>query len=177
MNRGPIVEMLSRIEALAQEIDANVPTDQPGLIDFRADLAGLLNVTVCATYENCVKAIIHDYAGRQSQLFRVYAQNQYDRINSRIDVSDLYRYAKTFHPDIHRTFKERIASTNAYYLRRTLSDIVVSYGQLLSWRHSFAHTGIRVTTVEEVIRHHRLAKRVIIAFADAFSDFPPPSPI
>ena len=174
MNRSPIRDALSRIEALASEIDANVAADKPSLTDFRSDLAGLLAVTTCATYENCVKLVIQEYAGRHSELFRIYAENQYEKINSRIDISDLHKYCKTFHPEIGLLFKRKIENTKGYYLRRVRSDITVSYGQLLKWRHSFAHSGARVTTVEEVLSQHRLAKRVIILFSDAFAGYPPP---
>lgn len=169
MNRQPLREALNRIEDLAKEIDSNVPSNKPSLSDFRSDLAGLLNVTVCATYENCVKLIIHDYSGRQSPKFLTYTQNQYDKINSRIDLGDLHKYAKTFSPDIHRIFKSKLSSVKDYYLERTSSDIIDAYSQLLKWRHDFAHTGQRVTTVEEVLRHHKLGKRVILTFSDAFS--------
>lgn len=169
MNRSPIREALNRVESLATEIDGNVPADKPSLSDFRSDLAGLLNVTVCATYENCVKLVIHEYSGRQSPKFLTYTQNQYDRINSRIDINDLHKYAKTFSPEIGHRFKSRLNSLKEYYLDRVNSNILDSYVQLLKWRHDFAHTGQRVTTVEEVIKHHKLGKRVILIFSDAFA--------
>lgn len=174
MNRAPIVEALARIEGLAEEIEQHIPSGRPSLNDFRSDLAGLLTVTSCATYENCVKMILQDYAGRQSNLFRIYAENQYEKINSRIDIGDLHKYCKTFHPAIARDFKERLDKAKRFYLDRTRLDIAESYGQLLKWRHSFAHSGARVTTVEEVLKHHKLGKRIIILFSDAFAAFPPP---
>ncbi|MBX7534456.1 hypothetical protein K3175_02150 [Qipengyuania sp. GH1] len=177
MNRAPIVETLARIEGLANEINQHVPSDRPSLNEFRSDLAGLLTVTSCATYENCVKLILQDYAGRQSNLFRVYAENQYDKINSRIDIRDLHKYCKTFHPNISRIFKDKLEKSKRFYLERANSDITESYGQLLKWRHSFAHSGARITTVEEVLRHHQLGKRVIILFSDAFAEFPPSTPV
>lgn len=173
MNRQPIVEALGRIDTLANEINENVPASSPRLSGFRSDLAGLLNVTICAAYENCIKLVLHDYAARQSSLFEIYAKNQYDKINSRIDIGDLHKYARTFHPSINDIFKKKLNDCKAYYLNRTNEDIVSSYGQTLKWRHDFAHTGQRVTTVEEVIKFHKLGKRVILLFSDAFSAYPP----
>lgn len=172
MNRSSVVEALNRIELLSSEINRHVPVDTASLTEFRSDLAGLLNVTVCATYENCVKLVIFDYASRQHEHFRIYAENNYDRINSRIDIRDLYRYSKIFHPEINKSFKLKMDKASKYFKIRTKRDIEKSYSQLLEWRHSFAHTGSRVTTVEEVMLHHRIAKRVILLFADAFSSFP-----
>ena len=172
MNRSAVIDALDRIDLLSAEINANVPASNSSLLGFRSDLAGLLNVTICATYENCVKLILHEYAGRQSSLFQIYTKNQYDRINSRIDINDLHKYAKTFHPDINKDFKIRLKKTSEFFLNRTAGDIIKSYSQLLEWRHDFAHTGQRVTTVEEVTKHHRMGKRVILLFSDAFSSYP-----
>ena len=172
MKRAPIREALARIDLLANEIDGHIPAGKPSLAEFRSDLAGLLNVTVCATYENCIKSIIQDYAQRQHALFGIYSENQYGRINSRISVGDLNFYAKKFHPKIHLYFKDELRRIKSYYLNRTSEDIQDAYEQLLEWRHSFAHTGARVTTVEEVMKYHRLGKRVVLIFSDAFSSFP-----
>jgi hypothetical protein len=172
MNRAEIRENLDRIDALALEIGQHIPAAQGALTGFRSDLAGLLVVLICAAYENCIKEILNSYAGRQSALFRIYTQNRYEKINSRIDIQDLQSYAKTFHPDLGLKFKSKLKETSEYYLRRASVDIKSSYGQILQWRHIFAHTGARVTTVEEVLRHHGLAKRVLFAFADSFREFP-----
>ncbi len=172
MNRVPIREQLSRIEILAHEIDENVASTSPRLAGFRSDLAGLVTVTSCATYENCVKMVIHEYSGRQSELFEVYTKTKYNKINSKITVGDLKSYAKTFHPELGRRFSERLSKVRDYYLRRTSEDICMAYSQMLQWRHTFAHSGDRVTTVEEVIHHHKLGKRVLLSFSDAFSEFP-----
>lgn len=172
MNRLDVIEELKRIDRLAAEIDKYAPAAAAKSFDFRADLAGLLTVMVCASYENCVKAIIQDYAGRGSPLFRLYTENQYNKINSKIDINDLKKYTKNFHPDIAAHFETSLRTKNDYFLKRTKVSIKSRYSQILRWRHDFAHTGIRVTTVEEVIDHHRYAQRVIITFADSFSTKP-----
>jgi hypothetical protein len=136
-------------------------------------LASLLNVTICAAYENCVKIVLHNYAAKQSSLFEVYTKNQYKKINSRINTDDLYKYAATFHPSINTIFSRKLKYYKDYYLNRTNEDIVKSYDQILKWRHDFAHTGQRVTTVEEVLKYHKIGKRVILLFSDAFSSYPP----
>jgi len=171
MNRAEIRDTLDRINSLAAEVESHVPAENGALADFRADLAGLLVVTACATYETCVKQIIYNYAGRHSPIFKIYAENKYNKINSRIDVGDLHAYAKTFHPNLGTLFKNNLSRTCAAYLDRTSVDIKQSYSQMLEWRHSFAHTGARVTTVEEALRHHRYAKRVIFTFADTLQNF------
>jgi len=170
MNRIEIRETLDRVQILAAEVDAHVP-DRPIVTDFRSDLAGLLVVMTCATYETCVKNILYSYAGRHSPLFKVYVENKYEKINSKIEISDLHTYAKTFHSDLGKKFKESLNAKSEKYLLKANKDIKQSYTQLLKWRHSFAHTGARVTTVEEVLQHHSYAKRVLFIFSDSLRDF------
>lgn len=169
MSRAEIIDALSRVKSLSDEIDVFAPPDQPKFTEFRADLAGLLNVMVCATYENCVKSVIFDFTSRHHALFGSYAQVRYDKINSKISLGDLYNYADTFHPKIGKHFREKFKSCKSYYLKRTSINIEESYSQILRWRHTFAHTGTRVTTVEEVITHHKVAKRTVLLFSDSFS--------
>ncbi|MBN8900151.1 MAG: hypothetical protein J0H57_03885, partial [Rhodospirillales bacterium] len=83
------------IDALASEINAFVPLDTRS-VQFRADLAGLLVVSIVATYESCVKETLTGFAGRHHAQFGTFAQNHFGRLNSRISLSDLYGYARTF---------------------------------------------------------------------------------
>ncbi len=170
MNRSEIRETLDRVKALASEVDMHVP-DKPIVTDFRSDLAGLLVVMTCATYETCIKNILYSYAGRHSPFFKIYAENKYEKINSKIEIDDLKAYAKTFHPDLGNEFKENLNRKSKKYLLSANVDIKQSYSQLLRWRHAFAHTGARVTTVEEVLKHHAYAKRVLFIFSDSLREF------
>lgn len=172
MNRSDVKAELRRIDRLVAEIDSYAPATNPKSLDFRADLAGLLTVMVCASYENCVKGIIQEYSGRGSPLFRIYTENRYEKINSKIDIPDLRNYSKTFHPEIGKDFDSNLKEVNCFFLKRTKVSIQSRYSQILKWRHDFAHTGNRVTTVEEVVDHHRYAQRVLTTFADSFATKP-----
>lgn len=171
MNRQELNEILGRVGSLAKEVDTYAPESEASASGFRSDAAGLLVVLTCATYETCVKQTIYNHANRFSPHFKIYAENNYEKINSRIDIGDLNRYSKTFNPKIGEDFKSRFKKIRQLYLKKAKKDVEIHYVQLLKWRHSFAHTGARVTTVEEVLEHHRLAKRVIYAFSDSFSGF------
>lgn len=171
MSRAVVREYLNRVDDLAKEVEQHVPADRPEMTDFRSDVAGLLTVLTCATYETCVKQVIYAYAGRNSPMFGIYAEKRYDRINSKIEVSDLKNYASTFHPDLGNIFKENLERFRSNFIGKTSYDIVTKYNQLLKWRHSFAHSGARVTTVEEVLKHHSAAKRVLFIFSDSFEKF------
>jgi hypothetical protein len=168
MARSDIDEVLDRVESLAAEIEQFVPND-PKSVQFRADLAGLLVVAIASSYETCVKETLTAYAGRHHSQFAIFTQNHFEKLNSKVAVSDLYKYASTFDNAVHFEFGQLIKRRKGAIYKRIGKDFVASYNQILKWRHDFAHAGIRNTTVEEALATHRLAKRVLYCFDDAFS--------
>lgn len=159
----------NRIEELVREMRQFVPTDVVGVAQFRADLAGLLVVSIAASYESCVKETLITYATNHHASFGNFATKNFAKLNSRISVGDLNRYAQTFDDRVHSRFKRILADRKRRIDARIGKNIESSYHQLLSWRHDFAHAGIRNTTIEEAIATHRLGKRVLYAFDDAFN--------
>jgi len=168
MARRDVAEILSRGDALAIEMEQFVP-QEPRTTQFRADLAGLLVVSIAASYEACVKEVLMSFAGRHHAQFENFTRNQYARLNSRISIPDLYNYTKTFDNGVHVRFGQLMTDRKAAIQGRTGKDIAAAYKQLLSWRHDFAHANVRNTTIEEALVTHRLAKRVLYIFDEAFS--------
>jgi len=167
MLRSEVDQQLKRIDELVAEIDSNVPvTSGYQSVKLRADLAGLLVVAIAATYENCVKEALYSYAGRQHPAFEGYARRRYAKINSRIAVSDLKSYCDLLEPSLKAGFQAKLSERKKAIAERTGANIESMYAQLLDWRHEFAHTGARNTTLEEASRAHLFAKRVIYVFAD-----------
>jgi len=169
MPRPDLDSHFVKIDQLILDIDAQVPpgTDY-ATISLRADLAGLLVVTIAATYETCVKEIIHGYANRVHHKFGIFAVENFKKINSRIKMNDLYGYCKLFDPNINKRFKSLLDQRKKALLLRTSQDIEDRYEQILCWRHGFAHAWIRNATIEDVVRAHRAGKRVLYVFDQAF---------
>ena len=63
-------------------------------------------------------------------------------------------------------FKDRLTAKKKLILDQVPEDTETSYEQILSWRHDFAHAGIRQTTMEEDAATHRIGKRVLYIFDD-----------
>jgi hypothetical protein len=165
--RNDLDETLRRIDALASEIEAFVPANQL-TNGFRADLAGLLVVAIAASYETCVKLVLTTFAERHHLNFGLFTRNHFGKLNSRINLSDLDRYAAEFGPAIQSCFGAKRKARRLALEARIGRDIDQAYKQILRWRHSFAHAGARNTTVEEVMQTHLLAKRVLYTFSQAF---------
>ncbi|MBK7361849.1 MAG: hypothetical protein IPJ01_05990 [Micavibrio sp.] len=168
MGRPELAPHLERISSLAREMQTHVPITSMGTSDFRADLAGLLVVTIVASYESCVKETLINFSSKQNIKFSEYVGRRYDKLNSKIAVNDLCRYCNDFQPPSRAKF-------NAYRKRRKEKissllgqDIEKKYEQILDWRHDFAHKALRNTTIEEAIEFHRYSKHIIFAFYDSF---------
>lgn len=168
MLRLDLTPHLDRVRDLAVEIDRHVPISERGSIDFRADLAGLLVVAIAASYEACVKETLVGYASLHSPAFAQFARNNYDKLSSRVSISDLNRYAELFDPQINIRFKQILRRRKERIDGFLGKNIETCYKQILSWRHDFAHAGVRNTTIEEAVATHRYARHVIYSFYDAF---------
>lgn len=169
MPRRNLLPLFSRVRALKEEINQFVPMSDVKATVFRADLAGLLVVLIAATYESCVKDSLTTFASQRNEEFGDYAARSYARLNSRIQISDLYRYARVFSPSAHNSFGKVLKKSDAYILRCRGRGLQTSYNQILSWRHDFAHEGIRNTTVEEAFQTHQAAKHVLYCFEEALN--------
>jgi hypothetical protein len=159
---------MDRINVLANEMKAYVPLSTVGAEDFRADLAGLLVVTIVASYESCIKDTLISYASKQNQRFSEYVERRYSKLNSKIAINDLCRYCKDFDPNAHNSFNDRRRATKEKINSALGQDIEKAYQQLLDWRHDFAHKARRNTTIEEAFSFHRYSKHVVYTFYDAF---------
>lgn len=168
MPRSDLDVHFNRIEQLVAEMNQFVPQTMTGALGFRADLAGLLVVTIAASYETCVKETLVSYAGRHHTAFETFATNNYRKLNSRISINDLHSYTNTFDDNVCKRFKEILSDRRKRIDERIGKNIETAYKQVLSWRHDFAHAGVRNTTIEEAVVTHHLAKRVLYAFDDAF---------
>ncbi len=168
MVTSEIPELLKKGFDLAVSIKEHVPNTTQ-TVELRADLAGLLVVSIVASYESCIKEILYNYSSAHNEKFAFFIENHFKRLNSKINISDLRGYAKMFDPKIHSEFERELARNRDRVQKFLGKDIVGSYSTLLSWRHSFAHSAERQTTIEEALKTHRLAKMVIHSYDKAFN--------
>jgi hypothetical protein len=169
MSRSDIARHLGKIEQLVKDIDRFVPAARKETSDLRADLAGLIVVAATASYETCVKEIIINFANSHHVRFGEFASNNYKNLNSRISIKDLRSYAKLFGSNVGDRFNNSLSIKSKTINERLGQKIESHYENILSWRHAFAHSWARNTTVEEAIKTHRFAIRVIYAFDEALN--------
>ncbi|RKE93633.1 HEPN domain-containing protein [Sulfitobacter guttiformis] len=163
-------EHFSRVDKLVQEMNQFVPADARGVNEFRADLAGMLVVTIAAMYETCVKTTMILYAGRFGREFEGFTERNYNKLSSKISHRDLRRYASTFDPNVCERFDAILDRRRKTAVRLSGKNPIRQLDQMLDWRHDFAHAGLRQTTISEAMSTHRLASIVILSFHKSFSD-------
>lgn len=166
MSMLELSEEFSSIKNLFREINEIAPAGTPAMDSIRADLAGLLVVTLAATYENCVKIVLINYADNKNANFSYFVERQFEKLNSRITVRDLQGYTKKFDSRINAKFKKELEKVQ----RRVGSENIQNkYEQILAWRHAFAHAREKLTTLEEAYTFHCYGKYVLYAFSQAFT--------
>lgn len=168
MARSDLEIRFKRIDKLVAEMNSFVPAGAHGTAAFRAELAGLLVVAIASTYESCVKDILVSYASSKNSDFEQFVSNQYSKLNSKISEGDLYSYTKIFGTNIHAKFGTILTKRKDRLNSKIGKNICAHYKQLLSWRHEYAHAGIKNTTISEAAEFHLYAKRVLFCFDEAF---------
>lgn len=168
MPKANLFEIIRRIDSLASEMDRFVPLGTKGTDGFRAELAGLLVVTIAACYEDCVKSILVQHAAKRHVDFEDFTERNFSRLSSKVRVNDLHRYAKLFGDAAGDRFKDRLNTKKDKISRRTGFNIEKRYQQLLDWRHDYAHGGIKNTTIREALEFHMYGIRVLYCFDEAF---------
>lgn len=172
--------IISEMKFLVSNINSYVPAGSPSNNSFRSELSGLLIVSLAATYENCVKEILVENAENHHPAFGKFAEKQYDKLNSRVGLNDLYGYANKLGASLTAKFNQELLKAE----RRTGSVIAVDqngqpkynkfkivkeYHRLLECRHAFAHSRQKNTTIEEAYNMHRYGRFVILSFARALN--------
>jgi hypothetical protein len=154
----------------ADDIIQHLDTIVPGLPDplLRAKYTGFVTVAAVTVYEMAIKEVLIDFAAREHAVFGVFAESTFGRINGRIRLDDLRKYARRFGQSYESDFLDRLDSASDLHLRRHRRDLRSTYGNLVVWRHDFAHAGRTASaTYQEAVQAYQDGKIVIDCLAGA----------
>jgi hypothetical protein len=169
LTRASIDQIFQNVDILIHDLDKFVRTGANTEVQkFRYNLAGLLVVTMVASFENSVKHVIINYAHSRNKDFGSFSERHFGKINGKVRIDDLKKYCLLFGEDRKDNFVRILESRRKKIRERARLDINASYDQIIDRRHSFAHTWAVSLTIEEAICQYRAAKRVIYAFGEAF---------
>lgn len=132
--------------------------------------SGFAAVSAVTVYELAIKEIFREFAGNKNKVFGYFVDSHFKRINGRIALSDLKNeHLPRFGDKYLKKFESLLSSEEIKYLRTHHQSVKSSYGNLVAWRHGFAHQGQVPpnATFTEVQRSYDCGKKVIDALAQA----------
>jgi len=153
----------------ADAVMVHLNTFVPGLApDLQAQYTGFAAVSAVTVYELAIKEILIEFSRRKHQVFGYYVQDQYDRINGRIGLKSLRNeHIPKFGQKYLSRFEKLLEIEERGALVNLGGSVKASYGNIVTWRHEFAHEG-RVpgnATFLEATRAYELGKKVIDCLA------------
>jgi hypothetical protein len=157
---------------LADNCIAHLKGVVPGIADpgLRSQYVGFASVVAVTVFELAIKEILIDFAQNKHKIFGAFVEGHFERLNGRIKLKDLRsehiprfgdKYVKKFDALLDAEEQRILLS-----LRRSMKS---SYGNLITWRHEFAHQG-RVpmnATYAEVCDSYSLGKVLINCLSKA----------
>lgn len=123
--------------------------------------AGFAAVSSVTVYELAIKEIFQTFAASKHTAFGTFTEHFFARLNGRIKLDDLRNdYLPRFGGLYRNKFDTVLEESEIGALKRGKS-VKTSYSNLLTWRHSFAHSNNSTCTFSEVVEAYELGKRVI----------------
>jgi hypothetical protein len=134
--------------------------------------AGLVAIGAVTVYELCIKDIFYRFGSKKHKVFGSFVSKHFDRINGRIRLSDIKKeYLPSFGNVYLKRFVARLEQAEKQTLASTGKSISASYGNIIVWRHQFAHEGNFVSNVTyaEAVDSYLLGKEVITVLAETMT--------
>lgn len=158
----------------ADDIVAHLDQIMPSITDplLKAKYVGFVSVAAVTVFELAVKEIFIEFARTKHKIFGHFSESFFDRINGRIKLKIIKdEYIPKFGNKYTKRFQKKIDLKSKQYLREHRRDIKSSYGNLVTWRNSFAHEGRinSTTTYREVVQAYQDGKEVIRCLAESMT--------
>lgn len=144
----------------------------PGIADplLRSQYVGFASVVAVTVFELAIKQILTDFAQRKHRVFGAFVEAHFERLNGRIKLKDLRgEHIPRFGEKYVKKFDALLDAEERRILLALRKSMKSSYGNLITWRHEFAHQG-RVpmnATYAEVCDSYSLGKILIDCLSKA----------
>lgn len=129
----------------ADDLVAHLNTVVPNISDplLRAKYIGFLGISVVTVFELCVREVLIEFARKKNKHFGVYCSSVFDRLNGRVTLKDLREvHIKPFGDKYVSRFNSKLDTLEKASLTAGNGSVKASYGNVITWRHSFAHQGV-----------------------------------
>ena len=129
----------------------------------RQQYVGYVSVSAVTAYELAFKDIIFKFSEKKHRALGELTRSMFEKVNGQIKLSDIKkRHIIRFGEKYTQRFNSILLERESNSLKERSISIVSSYGNIITWRHDFAHTGKApsTTTYEEVKRAYQVGKEV-----------------
>lgn len=135
------VEHFHLVDGLTPHLDTIVTSALDPVLTTK--YVGFLCVSAVTVMELAVRDILVQFATRKHKVFGAFCGDLYERMNGRITLDDLRgTHVKRFGDRYTKKFSSLLEDAERRELAASGRSIKSSYGNLVTWRHSFAHQGI-----------------------------------
>ncbi|MFK5892977.1 MAG: HEPN domain-containing protein [Pseudomonadota bacterium] len=136
---------------------------------IKSRFTGFLSVNAVTVFELCIKEIFINFSEKKNNVFGCFVENHFQKLNGRIKISDIKSLANKFGDKYSLKFDKLLCEAERKSLNNREGSIKSSYGNIIEWRHQFAHKGIMPVnaTYEEAKNSYVLGKTVIIVLFKA----------
>ena len=138
----------------------------PGDYNLQESYAGFVCVISVATYEMAIKDILVDFCTKNNPLFGNFFASKFSKINGNIEIDKIKgNFLEHFGRKYKKNFGDMLNHEKNMLLKIIHKDIEVSYQNIITWRHHFAHSATFKTpmtaTLADVCDDYEAGKNVI----------------
>ena len=145
-----------------QHTNAIVATINDPLI--KRQYIGFVVTAAVTSFELAIKDIFTEFATKKHKVFGAFVEDVYDQINGRIMLRELReKHIARFGDKYLRQFDKELERNERANLAARARSIKSSYGNIITWRHTFIHQGTIANnaTYSEAVNAFEDGKEVI----------------
>ena len=131
---------------------------------------GFVAVSAVTVYEIAMKQIFIEFGVKKHAVLGNFTRARFDRINGRIAYKTIWdEHIRMFGDKYVVRFKKKMKVTEDDALVTRGKSVVTSYGNIVTWRNTFAHEGLvpQNVTLSEVVSSYQEGKHVIRCLASS----------
>lgn len=157
---------------LADDFISHLDVAIGGVADpfLRSRYVGFIAVSAATVFELAVKDILCSFAAKKHKVLGTFAGGYFERLNGQIARDRIEKkYLPLFGDKYVERFRKRLEIAELASLKIDNVSIKACYGNLLTWRHGFAHEGTipANATYDEVKKSYLYGRKLIDCLSDA----------
>lgn len=151
---------------LADDYITHLDQMMAGIADpfIQSRYLGFVAISAVTVYELAIKDIFYNFADRKHVVLGNMTRAKFEQINGRIKVGSLIsEHIKPFGDKYEKRFRKKLEEREKESLLSGNGSIKAAYGNIISWRHVFVHSGEAptTTTYAEVKKAYKIGTGVL----------------